>query len=69
METSRSSSPPSKNRQPELEKQSLNKSREMKIRLSREAETGIMKENEKAIESSNAYVEKHGLPPEKYRMF
>ena len=53
----------------------------MKIRLSREAETGIMKaiaekraairqkENEKAIESSNAYVEKHGLPPEKYRMF
>ena len=81
METSRSSSPPSKNRQPELEKQSLNKSREMKIRLSREAETGIMKaiaekraaiwqkENEKAIESSNAYVEKHGLPPEIYRMF
>ena len=70
METSRSSSPPSKNRQPELEKQSLNKSREMKIRLSREV--GItkaiaekraaiwQKENEKAIDSSNTYVEKHG---------
>ena len=27
------------------------------------------KENEKAIESSNTYVEKHGLPLEKYRMF
>ena len=62
-------------------KQSLNKLREMKIRLSRTAEAGItksiaekraviwQKKNDKAIESSNTYVEKHGLPLEKYRMF
>lgn len=28
-----------------------------------------LKENAEAIESSNAYVEQHGLPFEKYRMF
>jgi antitoxin CcdA len=28
-----------------------------------------LQENAEAIESSNAYVEQHGLPFEKYRMF
>ena len=59
----------------------LAEARELKINISQAAEAGItkaiaekraaiwQKENKKAIESSNAYVEKHGLPLEKYRMF
>ncbi len=59
----------------------LAEARELRINVSQAAEAGIaravaekrseiwMKENLEAIESSNAYVEKHGLPLEKYRMF
>ena len=51
------------------------------INMSRSAETGIAKaiadektrlwllENSEAIESSNDYVRKHGLPLAKYRVF
>lgn len=51
------------------------------INVSQAAEEGLAKavseklaeqwlrENQKAIASSNAYVEKHGLPLAKYRMF
>ena len=59
----------------------LAEARELRINVSQAAEAGIaravaekrseiwLKENLEAIESSNAYVEKHGLPLEKYRMF
>ncbi|ANK83910.1 MULTISPECIES: type II toxin-antitoxin system CcdA family antitoxin [Rhizobium] len=55
--------------------------RELKINISRAAEEGIAKaikaererlwriENAEAIAASNAYVEKHGLPFQKYRQF
>lgn len=55
--------------------------RELGINVSRECETGLaaavkrareeqwLAENAEAIASSNAYVEKHGLPLAKYRMF
>jgi antitoxin CcdA len=51
------------------------------INVSRAAETGIaeavrkekgrrwLEENREALESSNAWVEKHGLPLAKYRQF
>lgn len=53
----------------------------LSINLSRAAEDGIalaikrekerqwLEENREALESSNAYVEKHGLPLAKYRLF
>ncbi len=59
----------------------LAEAKKMRINISQAAEAGIakavaerraeiwLKENKEAIESSNAYVEKHGLPLEKYRMF
>lgn len=59
----------------------LAEARDLRINVSQAAEAGIakavaekrseiwLKENLEAIESSNAYVEKHGLPLEKYRMF
>jgi antitoxin CcdA len=37
--------------------------------LKREREARWVEENWEAIQSSNAWVEKHGLPLEKYRMF
>jgi antitoxin CcdA len=37
--------------------------------LKKEREEQWIKENWDAIQSSNAWVEKHGLPLEKYRMF
>jgi antitoxin CcdA len=51
------------------------------LSLSEAAETGLrqavkkakeeawLRENQRAIESSNRYVEEHGLPLEKYRLF
>jgi len=59
----------------------LAEAKELRINVSQAAEAGVtravaekraeiwLKENLEAIESSNAYVEKHGLPLEKYRMF
>jgi antitoxin CcdA len=59
----------------------LAEARELRINVSQAAEAGVakavaerraelwLKENWEAIESSNAYVEAHGLPLEKYRMF
>jgi antitoxin CcdA len=53
----------------------------LNINVSRAAETGIaeavkaekgrrwLEENREALESSNAWVEKHGLPLAKYRQF
>lgn len=55
--------------------------KELRINISQAAEAGVAKavaekraelwveENREAFESSNAYVEKHGLPLAKYRMF
>jgi antitoxin CcdA len=59
----------------------LEKARELKINVSRAAEEGVRRaisrqeakrwadENAEVIRSSNEYVEKHGLPLEKYRVF
>jgi antitoxin CcdA len=59
----------------------LTEAKVLRINISQAAEAGVAKavaekraalwvaENWAAIESSNAYVEKHGLPLEKYRMF
>ena len=59
----------------------LSEAKELRINVSQAAEAGLakavaekraelwLKENREAIESSNAFVEKHGLPLEKYRMF
>ncbi len=55
--------------------------RELGVNLSHAAEVGIadavarrrqerwLKENFEALESSNAFVEEHGLPLERYRVF
>ena len=59
----------------------LAEAKALRINISQAAEAGVakavaekraeiwLKENKEAIESSNAYVEKHGLPLEMYRMF
>ncbi|AJC77529.1 post-segregation antitoxin CcdA protein [Rhizobium etli bv. phaseoli str. IE4803] len=59
----------------------MSQARELKINISRAAEDGIAKaikaererlwriENAEAIAASNAYVEEHGLPFQKYRQF
>lgn len=59
----------------------LVEARELRINISQAAEAGVaqavaatragrwVEENRAAIESSNAYVEKHGLPLDEYRMF
>ena len=59
----------------------LEEARAMDVNLSRAAEEGVkaaiaeakkelwVKNNAEALESSNAYVEKHGLPLDKYRQF
>ena len=59
----------------------VEKARELKINVSRAAEEGVRRaisreeakrwaeENADVIRSSNEYVEKHGLPLEKYRVF
>lgn len=55
--------------------------KELEVNISRAAEEGIAKavadeksrrwleENKEALESSNRYIEKHGLPLAKYRLF
>lgn len=64
-----------------LNKELLAEAKVLGINLSRAAEEGIAEtvsaekarrwkeENREAIESSNVYFEKHGLPLAKYRMF
>ncbi len=59
----------------------LKDAKALSVNISKAAEHGIaqavsrakaqqwQKENAEAIESSNAYVEKHGLPLGKYRQF
>ncbi len=59
----------------------LAEAKELRINVSQAAEAGVarvvaekraeqwVRENREAFESSNAYVEKHGLPLAKYRMF
>ena len=59
----------------------LAEAKELRINVSQAAEAGLakavaekraelwLKENWESIESSNAYVEKHGLPLAKFRMF
>lgn len=59
----------------------LAEAKELRINISKAAEAGLAKavaekraerwlqENMEAIESSNAYVEKHGLPLDEFRMF
>jgi antitoxin CcdA len=59
----------------------LNEARSFGVNLSRAAENGLKqavteaktaawkRENAKAVESSNVWAEKHGLPLEKYRQF
>jgi antitoxin CcdA len=64
-----------------LDPQTLARARELKINLSEAAEQGVTaaiskkmaelwtRENHAALESSNVYVEKLGLPLAKYRNF
>ena len=64
-----------------LDRELLADARELQINLSRAAEAGVRDavraakiaawkaENAEAFKSRNAYVEKHGLPLEKYRQF
>lgn len=59
----------------------LSEARELSINISKAAEAGLaqeiarrrtelwLRENKKAIDSSNDYVEQNGLPLKKYRMF
>lgn len=59
----------------------LAEARELQVNVSRAAEFGLahaiaekraeiwLRENKEALESSNEYVEKHGLPLAKYRQF
>lgn len=59
----------------------LAEAKALQINISQAAEAGVaqaitrarselwLAENQEAIESSNAYVEKYGLPLAKYRMF
>ena len=59
----------------------LAEAKALQINISQAAEAGVaqaitrarselwLAENQEAIESSNAYVEKHGLPLAKHRMF
>lgn len=59
----------------------LSEAKALKINISQAAEAGVaqaiartrsehwLAENQEAIESSNAFVEKYGLPLAKYRMF
>ncbi|MCI2808083.1 type II toxin-antitoxin system CcdA family antitoxin [Eoetvoesiella caeni] len=59
----------------------LSEAKALHINISQAAEAGValaikrkrtelwLKENKEAIDSSNAFVEEHGLPLAKYRMF
>ena len=84
MSQSKSKSPLEANRKTSdllLDSDLVSQARELKIDVSSAAEEGIKRaiksererlwliENAEAIATSNAYVEKHGLPLAKYRQF
>ena len=64
-----------------IDAQLIDEAKALKVNLSRAAQDGIARaiakekakqwqeENAEAIRSSNEYVEKYGLPLEKYRLF
>lgn len=64
-----------------IDSELLDAAKDLDVNVSRAAEAGIeeavrkarrerwLEENREALESSNEYVRKHGLPLEKYRMF
>lgn len=64
-----------------IDSELLDAAKELEVNVSRAAEAGIegavrkargekwLEENREALESSNKYVRKHGLPLAKYRMF
>lgn len=64
-----------------ISEQLLAEARELEVNLSQAAEYGLSQviaerraerwraENQKALDSSNAFVERHGLPLAKYRSF
>ena len=64
-----------------IDAQLVDEAKALKVNLSRAAQDGIARaiakekakqwqeENAEAIRSSNEYVEKYGLPLEKYRLF
>lgn len=64
-----------------IDSELLDAAKELEVNVSRAAEAGIeeavrkargekwLEENREALESSNEYVRKHGLPLAKYRMF
>ena len=64
-----------------LDRDLLSEAKALNINVSSAAETGVreavrsakaarwLEENAKAIESSNHWVEKHGIPLERYRQF
>ncbi len=64
-----------------LDAELLSEAKALKVNLSRAAEEGVRSavaaakaqrwkaENAAALESSNAYVEKHGLPLDQFRQF
>lgn len=73
--------PPKRATNVSLAEDLLAEAKELRINVSQAAEAGLaravaakraelwLKENQEAIESSNAFVERHGLPLGKYRMF
>ena len=64
-----------------LPKDLLSEAKALQINISQAAEAGVaqaiactrrelwLAENHEAFDSSNAFVERHGLPPAKHRMF
>lgn len=76
-----SASPAKKATNVSLAEHLLAEAKELRINISQAAEAGLAKavaekraelwlrENKEAIDSSNAYVEKHGLPLDAFRMF
>ncbi|MCB1890341.1 MAG: type II toxin-antitoxin system CcdA family antitoxin [Rhodocyclaceae bacterium] len=74
-------SPPKRATNVSLAENLLDEAKKLRINVSQAAEAGLaravaakraelwLKENQEAIESSNTFVERHGLPLGKYRMF
>lgn len=81
MQTATSKSTAKKATNVSLSEALIAEAKNLNINISHAAEAGVtqaikaqrealwLQENKEAIESSNAYVEKYGLPLEKYRMF
>lgn len=77
----KSASAPKKATNVSLAKDLLHEARALRVNVSQAAEVGLalavaekraelwQRENREAIESSNAFVDEHGLPLERHRMF